>query len=130
MSFAPEPVDPQTWPAIYRLLAPAIEHGGDTDAAELIDDLLDNRAQLWVLRTKGGDPAAAAVTQRFGDVLHCQLLGGDGMEDWVDDLIATTARYARPVGVQRFTIQGRLGWERVLAARGWRKKAVVMEWTL
>jgi hypothetical protein len=130
MSFVPEPIDVATWPAIFRLLQPALERGGDCSAQELIDDLIESRAQLWVLRTKGGDPKAAAVTQRYGSLLHCQLLGGENMAEWVDDLIATTAHYAKPVGVERFTIEGRPGWERILTPRGWRKRAVVMEISL
>jgi hypothetical protein len=130
MSFAPEPIDIATWPAIFRLLKPALELGGDCTPQELIDDLLESRAQLWVLRTKGGDPKAAAVTQRFGELLHCQLIGGEGMADWIDDLAATVISYARPVGIERFTMQGRIGWERPLASRGWRKRAVIMEFPL
>ncbi len=127
MTFTPEPICSDSWPTIHALLRPALDHDGEGSVADLIDDLLANRSQLWVQRTKGGDPISAAVTQRFGPVLHCHLLGGAGLPEVADDLIASTAASARPVGIEMFTIQGRAGWERVLGARGWRKKAVIME---
>ena len=125
-SFNCEWPDPVHWPAIHRLLAPAIAHGGDTDAIELIDELLAGRAQLWVKRT-ASVPIAAAVTTITGNTLHCQLLGGTGMHDWLDELIATVAAKARPDGIMRFTMDGRPGWERMLTAKGWKKRRVVME---
>lgn len=130
MMFKPEPLDPATWPQIHALLLPAIEHGGDTTTHELIDQLLSGHAQLWVKR-EDGDPIAVAVTTLHTDrTVHCQLLGGKGLAMWMDELIAAVAKVARPVGVVAFTINGRVGWERLLGARGWRKKAVVMELTL
>lgn len=120
---------PENWPAIHALLRPAIAHGGDTDVIELIDDLLDARAQLWVKRSGGPDnpPLAAAVTTVSGTSLHCQLLGGRGMNDWLDELIDTVAACARPRGIKRFTMEGRSGWKRVLAQKGWRQRRIAME---
>lgn len=130
MTFRPEQISPETWPAVFALLRPAIERDGEWTAQDLIDALLDKRAQLWVLRTEGGDPKAAGVTERYGSLLHCHLLGGEGVEAWIDDLFETVAGYARPVGIEKFTLEGRLGWERVLGRRGWKKRAVVMEISL
>jgi|GEM_PF-3162707 len=127
MTFNPEPLDTRTWPEIHTLLAPAIERGGDTTTHELIDDLLSGRAILWVKRN-GGEPIAAAVTTLHTDrTVHCQLFGGLGSLGCIDELIDVVAERARPIGVEAITIQGRVGWERVLGARGWRKKQVVME---
>jgi len=127
MTFCPEPLDPATWPAICALLRPAIERGGDTTIPELIDELLSGHAQLWVKRDDAGPVAAAVTTLHTDRTVHCQLLGGHGIHDWVDDLIASVEAVARPVGVEAFTIEGRVGWERFLGRRGWRKKKVVME---
>jgi hypothetical protein len=129
MTFKPEALDPKTWPAVFALLKPAIELGDDVTAEELIDDLLANRAQLWVNR-KGGDPIAAAVTQRLGSLVHFQLLGGSDMKSWLDDLIAGVAERAKPLGIDRFTMTGRPGFEPVLKDKGWRRRAVIMECSL
>lgn len=130
MTFHPEPINADSWPAIFALLKPAIEHGADATVTELIDDLLANNAQLWVKR-KGGDPIAAAVSELNrtprGHIVHGRLLAGKGMALWVDELIDCIAEHARYVGAIGITITGRKGWSRVLSRRGWRERAVVME---
>lgn len=130
MTFKPEPLSTTTWPAICALLIPAIDRGGDTSVAELIDELLSGHAQLWVKRDDDGPVAAAVTTLHTDRTVHCQLLGGKGIHRWADELIESVAAVARPVGVEAFSIHGRVGWERLLGKRGWRKKAVVMEFSL
>lgn len=119
MIFHRENLTATNWPAIFNLLQPAIKQGGDTDAHELIDELLADRAQLWVGRVDGKPFAAAVTTIHDDHRLNCQLLGGAGMAAWVDDLIATVARHARPLGITHFTETGRRGWRRVLLRKGW-----------
>jgi hypothetical protein len=121
MTFARECISAHTWPSIHALLAPAIERGGDTGCGhELIDELLSDRAQLWVGRRHGLPYAAAVTTIHDDHTLNCQLLGGAGMVAWVDALIATVAHHARPLGITHFTETGRTGWARFLARKGWR----------
>lgn len=128
MTFAPERIDVATWPAIYAVLEPGIARG-DYTAAELVDELVDNTAQLWVLR-KGGDPIAAAVSELVqtpaGPIVHGRLCAGRGMNAWVDDLISCIRDHAAVVGAIEITVDGRAGWERVLRARGWQRKSVTM----
>ncbi len=128
MTFRPERIDPATWPAIYAILAPGIARG-DYTARELVDELIDNTAQLWVLR-KGGDPIAAAVSELVqspaGLTVHGRLCAGRGMASWVDDLIDCIRAHAEVVGASEITVDGRFGWARVLGARGWKRKAITM----
>jgi hypothetical protein len=128
VSFQPEPIRSDTWPGIYAILAPAMKVSGES-AAELIDQLIDGTAQLWVLR-KGGDPIAAAVSELvpspLGLVVHGRLCAGKGMSGWLEDLIACITRHAKEAGAVGIEIEGRAGWERLLKARGWHRKAVVM----
>jgi hypothetical protein len=119
MSFVRETLSPTTWPAIYALLDPAIRRGGDTDARELIDELLADRAQLWVKRDNGAPVAAAVTTIHDDGELNCQLLGGKGLSDWVDSLIATVAALV-PGNITKFVETGRKGWVRFLEPRGWK----------
>lgn len=133
MSFKPEPIAATTWPAIFAVLKPAIEHGNDATVASLIDDLLAGNAQLWVKRENEG-PVAVAVSELVrtprGYVVHGRLLAGRGMARWVDELITCIAEHARYVGAVGISITGRKGWVRVLGSRGWSERAVVMECTL
>lgn len=126
--FHPERIDPATWPAIFAVLEPGIARG-DYLVTELVDELVDNTAQLWVLR-KGGDPVAAAVSELVetpvGRIVHGRLCAGKGMASWVDDLIACIRSHAERVGAFKITVDGRSGWRRVLESRGWRLEAVTM----
>lgn len=129
MTFIPEQINIDTWPAIHRLLAPAMVRS-DYTSHELIDHLLAKTAQLWVLR-KGGDPIAAAVSEMErtprGLIVHGILLAGHDMASWIDELIACITHHALQAGAIGVQIKGRRGWERQLTARGWKRKAVVME---
>jgi hypothetical protein len=129
MMFAPETLDVETWPAIYAVLAPALARSGET-VTEVIDELLTNTAQLWVMR-KGGDPYAVGVSRLEetpkGRMVRAWLLAGPRMEDWIGDLILTVARKASDVGAVGFRLEGRPGWGPALRKRGFKTQAVVME---
>jgi hypothetical protein len=129
MTWTPERIDPATWAPISAILGPCVEESGEETLVSLIDELLANTAQLWVLR-KGGDPVSVAVTELVnspgGPVVHGRYLAGHGMADWIDDLIDTIATHARVIGARGIEIKGRPGWARVLGARGWRHRATVM----
>ena len=96
MTFAPEAIHPDTWPAVHAVLAPALAISGE-HASELVDQLLDGTAQLWVLR-KGGDPIAAAVSELIsspsGLLVHGRLLAGVRMSEWLDNIIDCITRHA------------------------------------
>ncbi len=131
MSFAPEQIDTDSWPKVYALLRPAMDFCG-TGAAELIDQLLAGTAQLWVYR-KGGDPVAAAVSELvhtpLGLIVHGRLLATDRnakISGVIDDAIGCVTRHARMAGAVGIEIEGRPGWARVLARKGWRCKTVEM----
>lgn len=115
MTFARVPVTLAMWPDLYGMLSPAVARGGDTTPFELIDDLLADRAQLWV-----ADQAAAVTAIYPGEgIVHFQLLGGRNMKRWLDNLIEVVGNAARDRGLWRMRETGRKGWARVLAAKGW-----------
>lgn len=126
MTFAPEIPTIGEWGAVHRILAPAIEREGNVDLESLIDCLLDGSKQLWIKR-EAGRPVAAAVTERFGDTLHCHFAGGLGAKEWAPDLYASCRSVAELVGINRLSVEARPGWERLLSREGWKRKAVIME---
>lgn len=132
MTFAPEKIDTDTWPAIYAVLQPAMLRAGYT-APELIDDLLSGQSQLWVMR-KGGDPIAAAVSQLVAEpdglVVKGHLLAGKALSLAVDEAVECVRTHARQVGAVGIEITGRPGWHKRLKAKGWRQKAVTMRFDL
>ena len=129
MMFAPETIDVTTWPAIYEVLKPEIERQG-LSVTEVIDELLSNTAQLWVMR-RGGDPYAVGVSRLEetgkGRMVRAWLLAGQHMDDWLGDFILTVGRKASEVGAVGFRLEGRPGWSPTLRKRGFKMSSVVME---
>lgn len=129
MTWAAEHIHIDTWPAIYPLLAPAMELTGETPA-ELIDLLLSNRNQLWVLR-KGGDPVAAAVSElestSKGLLVHVRLMGGKGMAGWVQEAVRTITFAAQQQGAVAVRVEIIPALERVLRERGFKRSKIIME---
>ncbi len=73
----------------------------------------DNTAQLWL------GERSAMVTEIVGDAIHVWLGAGD-----MDELLAMrplVERYGKDVGCARATIDGRLGWDRVLKPHGFKR---------
>lgn len=132
MNFIAERIHPDTWPQIHALLAPGLARAEYT-APGLIDDLLSHNAQLWVLR-KGGDPIAACVTELVegpnGRTLHLRLAAGKHLREWLNIAVSDAVAFARQVGAIDITLTGRKGWERLLAAHGWKFRSVIMHLAL
>lgn len=128
MSWAPETIHIDTWPLIYAVLEPAIRRS-DSSVTELIDELIGQTAQLWVLR-KGGDPQAAAVSELdstpSGPFVHVRLVSGKDMDSWLDSLIECMTFHALNRGAIGISCEGRSGWERVLGKRGWKRRSITM----
>lgn len=124
MTWRAEPIDIETWPQIYALLAPSLEIVGEP-VSELIDLLISHRNGLWVNR-EGGDPLAAAVSEDEGDVLCIRLMGGRDMARWIGDAVNTIRLEANG---KRVRVEVIPGLERVLRERGFRKAKVIMEMT-
>lgn len=96
------------WVLCRDLLIPALE---DATEAEVIDDLMTNRAQLW--RGDGGAVVTRLIT---GGQLHIWL-GGGSLPRLVD-LIPGLIAWGRQQGCTWITVRGRKGWARVLSGLG------------
>lgn len=85
----------------------------DTTEAELLTELEANRAQLW----RGDRAAMVVMLITPPPTLHIWLAGGD-----LDDLLNMRGgleAWARSQGCEQVTINGRRGWNRVLAPFGY-----------
>lgn len=129
MTWRAEHIDIETWPAIYSLLAPALDQTGE-DVSDLIDLLISHGNQLWVNR-EGGDPTAAAVSELetiSGQRCVCvRLLGGSNIASWVREAVTVIGQEARSVGATKVRVEVVPGLERVLRERGFKRAKVAMD---
>jgi hypothetical protein len=129
VTWQPEHIDIETWPAVYALLAPALDETGE-NVSELIDLLISHGNQLWVNR-EGGDPTAAAVTELetvCGSPCICvRLMGGEKMASWVREAVNVIGREARSVGATKVRVEVIPALERVLRERGFKRSKVAMD---
>jgi hypothetical protein len=115
-----------TWePSDYReLIESALAHSGGTHTFDdIAAGIAAQRYQLWPGRKSVVVSEILQFPQRR--VAHCFLAAGD-MEEiqvqrrWLEG-------WAASQGCQSVTVAGRPGWERVLAADGYQKAAVLLE---
>jgi hypothetical protein len=103
----------EAWARCRDWLLPALRPGCATEA-DLVDDLMAGRAQIWP------GERSAVVTQCVvddrGPCLHVWLAGGD-LEEILAMRVGAEA-WARAQGCRRMTIDGRQGWARRLRAHG------------
>jgi hypothetical protein len=129
MTWRAERIDIETWPAIYALLAPALDLSGE-EVSDLIDLLISHGNQLWVHR-EGGDPTAAAVSEletvAGQPCLHIRLMGGKNVSSWIRDAVDAIGREARRVGAARVRVEVIPALERVLRERGFKRAKVAMD---
>jgi hypothetical protein len=115
------------WPRVVELLRPAIEYvdSGFSDV-DILRRLQTSDMQLWVI----GEYQAACVTQIIVYPQHktCLVvaLGGEGLEEWFDELMSTIETWAQELGCKYVEEYGRKGWARVGKRRGYAETYTVM----
>lgn len=116
----------RVWLEVVPMLEPALEHGDDgTTTGDVWRELKNQRAMLWLHETDGDLDMAVVLTEENRS-LYAWLIGGHGMDRWLDDLIDHMRRYAkenRMVGLKAVT---RPGLARTLRKRGWRTNAEIV----
>lgn len=109
----------------YReLIESALVYAGGTHTFEDIEEgIEEHRYQLWPGRH------AVVVTEMIvwprKKLIHCFLAAGDLVE--IHAIRTWAEEWARREGCGAVTISGRPGWERVLAADGYKKRSVTLE---
>lgn len=123
--FAPPPYG-LLWGDAKRLLEPAVKRGGN-EWPEVIADLMQSKAQLWVAIEEA--PVAAMVTRIDGDTMEVWLAGGAVLSGCVP-FLETAIEASRAAGTTNGRITGRKGWARVLARFGWKRRGddLVKDW--
>lgn len=95
---------------------------------DIIDELFEEKQHLWVAFEEKGKIVAACTTKLIdypnGRSLAVQFCGGDNMDRWLDDLLATLDKFARDQKCDAIEMTGRKGWEKTLKGRGWKMSSV------
>lgn len=108
-------------------LRSALQDDPRVSLAGTLEAVRAERAQLWGVRV-GAQLRALLVTWigRYEqcDVLEVQLIGGEGMAEWLG-LLPELERHACNLGCRLMELRGRRGWERVLP--GYRMRGVCLE---
>lgn len=103
-------------------LEPALDPEETFTWADVEARILTSTAQLWT-----GDDCAM-LTEIVGDAIHVWL-GGGSLEGLLS-LRPHVERTARFWGLKRATINGRLGWDRVLKHHGYARNGDELEKSL
>ena len=99
---------------------------------------------LRVMDALANDEAHIIEIVRDGQILACAVIemvkrkdhrrwvnvwvmGGSGMDDWLSDFLQHLTGIAVERGAAGVMCGGRVGWERRLAAYGWKREHVLME---
>lgn len=105
-----------------RLLEPALDAGETFIWADIEARIKADTAQLWL------GEGCAMLTEIVGDAIHVWL--GGGSLSGLLILRPQVEETARFWGCKRATINGRLGWDRVLKPHGYRRNGEELEKTL
>lgn len=118
------------WDWVEPLIARVIEQD---DVGYSTEDILTKiqmrQMQLWVAPERAAMVTQVLVYPKYKTLLVVAL-GGDGMADWLDDVIETLDGFAKHMGCKYVEERGRSGWERTLSKYGYRKAYVVLRKTV
>lgn len=102
----------------------ALDRSGNQDGLDkVLRNLATGHAQLWPANDGCLITELVQHVNRRG--IRIWLAGG--RLDQITDMTADVAAWARAQGCTFAEFDGRLGWERPLRKRGWKKRSVTME---
>src|SRR5690606_17473040 len=122
----------KAWPLIEPWIASALEAGlSDNTPADIRPFLEDGRMQLWLAWDEERRIAkGCCITELIGGARgrHCNvvIVAGAEFDAW-ETLVADIETWAIGHGCNRLEMNGRPGWERKLARRGWKKIRTTLE---
>ena len=110
------------WPVVEAELARVLVDSYHQSTDEWMRACAEDRAQLWM-----GEKFSALTEVREGEprILHVTALAGEGMAEWLDDLVAAWRSFAAEVGCKMMVATGRLGWKREFKRHGFTVTRIV-----
>src|SRR5262245_58928341 len=129
----PPELTPRAWPLIVDWVATALRRGkGNTTPAQVLEALAGGGMQLWLAWDKGrarGCCVTELLNGARGKTCNVVVVAGERFPEW-KQLTETIKAFARSQGCVRLEASGRMGWERRVAADGWRKIRTTIEMEL
>ncbi len=128
----PTKVLPAFWPHLAPLLDKAFNVGDRrVRLQDLYDDALQGTYLLWAVIDEEKKEFVAALTTRAvryprGKGLAIEFLGGERMDEWLDELMEELKKHAKHNGCGWLECFGRKGW----AKKGWKPAYVAFEMEL
>lgn len=119
----------KVWPMVSAMIEAAYAEDGEMMPPELPEWLGAGKGQLWL--SVEGEKIIAALTTSIEPMSHGRRLrmiscGGDRMDLWKDCHLQIE-EFARAEGCDRIRIEGRSGWQRILAPGGYKVTRVTLE---
>ena len=114
------------WHRVEPILSRALEQHTDERPNDVMLDIMSERVQLWQIN----DFQAVCLTQiqvrPTIKVLWIYYVAGEGMGEWIGDLIAVLKAFAAAKGCGRLEFSGRKGWIKALQPHGFAGVSVTM----
>ncbi len=119
------------WQRVEPLIAKAVKHAaGRTHVADIFADLLTGDQTLWIAVDKTVVRGCCTVRiVEYPEFRACRLenLAGNDIDEWIWEGMMFIREYAHDMECDRFEMDGRTGWERVLSKHGFKKYKISME---
>ena len=103
------------------LIAKACRRSGDLEKPEAIEQGIRDGEYALLLLEDDGKVLGACVLQDCGDYLHVLSVGGRGIIEDIGTWFKWWARIAQHLGFKALSLNGRRGWEKVLAPFGFKR---------
>ncbi len=112
----PEEID-DAWSLVEQMISAALMRSNQHTAADILKDLLNDDAQLWIAGNTADGVLGVMVTYMqhttLSDHMRIFLCIGEQRERWMHHL-AVVEQWAKDRGAERIIAVARPGWEKVL----------------
>jgi hypothetical protein len=91
-------------------------------------DIRDGKMQFWAIHDDEHVKAGVVVSAKDSATrkIWVELLAGEGMDEWADELIETLREVRVKAGASCVEASCRPGLAQFLKKRGWKRKAIIM----
>jgi hypothetical protein len=133
MTLVLDRIDASDIDLLWPHLEPFFRRACEADPTDLTPDIIrreaaEDRRLVWSITDASRDPPLLSIfsTITNGNKVCIGPLAGDEMELWLP-LLSQLESHAKEAGLSVSHIEGRLGWQRVLAPYGYRVARITLE---